>query len=136
MEADARNAAVFRPEQFESPPTDAPRRCVVSSHIRTGRYVTLSFDLELTGRQFPQDIKVSMPSVRGRRAAARRFDILAPTRSAVQQTNSRGVQRIRVTSEADLSVAATAFRMRSPESLIVLHVEETEAQFACPRNSA
>jgi hypothetical protein len=131
VEADARNAAgVSVLNNFESPPTDGPVAALYRLTSALEGTLTLSFDLELTGRQFPQDIKVSMPSVRDAGQQPGDLDILAPTGLLVQQTELRGVQRIRVTSEADLSVAATAFRMRSPESLIVLHVEETEAQFA------
>ena len=131
VEADARNAAgVSVLNNFESPPTDGPVAALYRLTAALEGTLTLSFDLELTGRQFPQDIKVSMPSVRDAGQQPGDLDILAPTGLLVQQTELRGVQRIRVTSEADLSVAATAFRMRSPESLIVLHVEETEAQFA------
>jgi hypothetical protein len=131
VEADARNAAgVSVLNNFESPPTDGPVAALYRLTSALEGTLTLSFDLELTGRQFPQDIKISMPSVRDAGQQPGDLDILAPTGLLVQQTELRGVQRIRVTSEAELSVAATAFRMRSPESLIVLHVEETEAQFA------
>jgi hypothetical protein len=58
------------------------------------------------------------------------LDILFPTGLLVQQSVVEGAQRKRVAAETDLSVAATAFRMRSTESQVVLHVEETEAQFA------
>lgn len=131
VEADARNAAgVSVLNNFESHPADGPVAALYRLTSALEGTLTLSFDLELTGRQFPQDIKVSMPSVRDAGQQPGDLDILAPTGLLVQQTELKGVQRIRVTSEADLSVAATAFRMRSPESLIVLHVEETEAQFA------
>ncbi len=131
VEADARNAAgVSVLNNFESPPTDGPVAALYRLTSALEGTLTLSFDLELTGRQFPQDIRVSMPSVRDAGQQPGDLDILAPTGLLVQQTELRGAQRIRVTSEADLSVAATAFRMRSPESLIALHVEETEAQFA------
>ena len=131
VEADARNASgVSVLNNFESPPTDGPVAALYRLTSAMEGTLTLSFDLELTGRQFPQDIKVSMPFVRDAGQQPGDLDILAPTGLLVQQTELRGVQRIRVTSEADLSVAATAFRMRSPDSLVVLHVEETEAQFA------
>lgn len=131
VEADARNAAgVSVLNNFESPATDGPVAALYRLTSALEGTLTVSFDLELTDRQFPQDIKVSMPSVRDAGQQPGDLDILAPTGLLVQQTELRGAQRIRVTSEADLSVAATAFRMRSPESLIVLHVEETEAQFA------
>ncbi len=92
--------------------------------------LTLSFDLELTNRSFPQDIRVALPSIQDANVQSGDLDILFPTGLLVQQTVVEGAQRKRVTSETDLSVAATAFRMRSTESHVVLHVEETEAQFA------
>lgn len=92
--------------------------------------LTLSFDLELANRTFPQDIRVALPSVQDANVQSGDLDILFPTGLLVQQSVVEGAQRKRVTAETDLSVAATAFRMRSTESQVVLHVEETEAQFA------
>jgi hypothetical protein len=92
--------------------------------------LTLSFDLELANRTFPQDIRVGLPSILNANVQSGDLDILFPTGLLVQQTRVEGAQRKRVATETDLSVAATAFRMRSPESVVVLHVEETEAQFA------
>lgn len=92
--------------------------------------LTLSFDLELVNRTFPQDIRVTLPSIQDANVQSGDLDILFPTGLLVQQTVVEGAQRKRVTADSDLSVAATAFRMRSTESQVVLHVEETEAQFA------
>ena len=92
--------------------------------------LTLSFDLELANRTFPQDIRVTLPSIQDANVQSGDLDILFPTGLLVQQSVVEGAQRKRVTAETDLSVAATAFRMRSTESQVVLHVEETEAQFA------
>ena len=92
--------------------------------------LTLSFDLELANRMFPQDIRVALPSIQDANVQSGDLDILFPTGLLVQQSVVEGAQRKRVTAETDLSVAATAFRMRSTESQVVLHVEETEAQFA------
>ena len=92
--------------------------------------LTLSFDLELANRTFPQDIRVALPSIQDANVQSGDLDILFPTGLLVQQAVVEGAQRKRVTAETDLSVAATAFRMRSTESQVVLHVEETEAQFA------
>ncbi len=92
--------------------------------------LTLSFDLELANRTFPQDIRIALPSIQDANVQSGDLDILFPTGLLVQQSVVEGAQRKRVTAETDLSVAATAFRMRSTESQVVLHVEETEAQFA------
>ena len=106
----------------------------VSTLIRlttaTETSLTLSFDLELSNRTFPQDIRIALPSIQDANVQSGDLDILFPTGLLVQQTVVEGAQRKRVTAETDLSVAATAFRMRSTESQVVLHVEETEAQFA------
>ncbi len=106
----------------------------VSTLIRlttpTDSSLTLSFDLELANRSFPQDIRIALPSIQDANVQSGDLDILFPTGLLVQQTVVEGAQRKRVTAETDLSVAATAFRMRSTESQVVLHVEETEAQFA------
>lgn len=129
--ADARNAAgVSVLKNFESPPTSGPVAAAIRLTSAMEGSLTLSFDLELTNRQFPLDIKVSLPSIKDVNQQSGDLEILSPTGLPVEQTEQKGVQRIRVPSESDLSVAATAFRMRSPESWIVMHVEETEPQFA------
>ncbi|HRA86855.1 MAG TPA: hypothetical protein PK992_02260 [Planctomycetaceae bacterium] len=92
--------------------------------------LTLTFDLELANRTFPQDIRVTLPAIQAANVQSGDLDILFPTGLLVQQTVVKGAQRKRVASETDSSVAATAFRMRSTESQVVLHVEETVAQFA------
>ena len=92
--------------------------------------LTLTFDLELANRMFPQDIRVALPSVKDANVQSGDLDILFPTGLLVQQKVVDDAQRKRVASETDVSIAATAFRMRSTESQVVLHVEETEAQFA------
>lgn len=131
VEADARNAAgVSVLNNFECPPNEGPVSALIRLTSALDGPLTLSFDLELTSRQFPQDIRVSVPSIQDANQQPGDLDILFPTGLLVQQTELKGAQRIRVTTESDLSVASTAFRMRSPESQIVLHVEETEAQFA------
>jgi hypothetical protein len=131
LEADARNAAgVSVLNNFESPPTEGRVTALIRLTSALEGALTLSYDLELANRQFPQDIRVSIPSIQNANQQPGDLDILFPAGLLVQQTELKGAQRIRVTSESELSVASTAFRMRSPESLIVLHVEETEAQFA------
>lgn len=131
VEADARNASgISVLNNFESPPTPGTAPAIIRLTSAMEGTVTLSFDLELVNRAFPQDIKVSLPSIQDVNQQPGDLEILFPTGLLVQQTELKGAQRIRVPSESDLSVAATAFRMRSPESQIVLHVEETEAQFA------
>lgn len=131
VEADARNASgISILNNFESPATPGTAPAVIRLTSAVEGTVTLSFDLELINRTFPQDIKVSLPSIQDVNQQPGDLEILFPTGLLVQQTELKGAQRIRVPSESDLSVAATAFRMRSPESQIVLHVEETEAQFA------
>ena len=131
VEADARNAAgISVLNNFESPATPGTAPAIIRLTSPIEGTVTVSFDLELINRTFPQDIKVSLPSLQDVNQQPGDLEILFPTGLLVQQTELKGAQRIRVPSESDLSVAATAFRMRSPESQIVLHVEETEAQFA------
>jgi len=131
VEADARNAAgVSVLNNFESPSVAGPVPAIIRLTSAMEGTLNLSFDLELINRQFPQDIRVSIPAIQDVNQQPGDLEILFPTGLLVQQTELKGAQRIRVPSENDLSVAATAFRMRSPESQIVLHVEETEAQFA------
>jgi len=131
VEADARNAAgVSVLNNFETPTVAGPVPAIIRLTAPMEGTLTLTFDLELINRQFPQDIRVSIPAIQDVNQQPGDLEILFPTGLLVQQTELKGAQRIRVPSEADLSVAATAFRMRSPESQIVLHVEETEAQFA------
>lgn len=131
QEIDARNGSgVSVLNNFETTTnSDAISALVRLTSAMVGT-LTLSFDLELTDRTFPQDIRVGIPSIQDANVQSGDLDILSPTGLLVQQTPLEGAQRKRVTSETDLSVAATAFRMRSVKSGIMLHVEETEAQFA------
>lgn len=131
VEADARNVGgVSILNNFETPPGNAPGPSIIRLTSAIEGTVTLTYDLELMNRQFPQDIKVSIPAILDVNQQPGDLEILFPTGLLVQQKELKGAQRIRVSAESDISVAATAFRMRSPDSQIVLHVEETEAQFA------
>ncbi len=131
VEADARNSSgISVLNNFESPSMPGPVSAVIRLTSAMEGTLVLSFDLELMNRLFPQDIRVSIPAIQDANQQPGDLDILFPTGLVVQQTELKGAQRIRVTAESDLSVASTAFRMRSPDSQIVLHVEETEAQFA------
>ncbi|MCA9009825.1 MAG: hypothetical protein KDB01_08765 [Planctomycetaceae bacterium] len=107
-----------------------PITALVRLTAATEAALTLSFDLELVNRTFPQDIRVSLPAVKDANVQSGDLDILFPTGLLVEQTVVEGAQRKRVASDTDNSIAATAFRMRSTDSHVVLHVEETEAQFA------
>jgi hypothetical protein len=121
-------------EKINEPATPETESKAVLTLVRlttaTEGSLTLAFDLELTNRTFPQDIRVALPSIQDANVQSGDLDILFPTGLLVQQSIVEGAQQKRVTAETDLSVAATAFRMRSTESQVVLHVEETEAQFA------
>ncbi|MBC7966102.1 MAG: hypothetical protein H7Z17_09280, partial [Fuerstia sp.] len=131
QEVDARNASgISVLNNFERTSTTGPVTALVRLTAATEGLLTLSFDLELTNRTFPQDIRVALPAIQDANVQTGDLDILFPTGLLVQQTVVEGAQRKRVTSETDLSVAATAFRLRSTESHVVLHVEETESQFA------
>ncbi len=137
QEADARNSngiSILNNFEMTATPDAVNRANAVTALVRlttaTEGALTLSFDLELINRTFPQDIRVSLPAIQDANVQLGDLDILFPTGLLVQQTAVEGAQRKRVVSETDLSTAATAFRMRSTESHVVLHVEETEAQFA------
>jgi hypothetical protein len=130
QEVDARNSTgVSVLENFETLSGESPATLIrLTSAIEDS--LTLSFELELSDRQFPQDVRVMVPSVTDANVQFGDLDILVPTGLVVQQAGVKDVQRRRVTTETDLSVAATSFRLRSPDSQITLHVEETVAQFA------
>jgi len=131
QEVDARNSSgISVLNNFERTSTSGPVTTMIRLTTPTEGALTLSFDLELVNRTFPQDIFVALPAILDANVQSGDLDILFPTGLLVQQTVVEGAQRKRVASETDLSVAATAFRMRSRESHIVLHVEETNSQFA------
>ncbi|MFO0975529.1 MAG: hypothetical protein U0996_03985 [Planctomycetaceae bacterium] len=128
---DARNSAgISVLNNYELTSTTGPASAIVRLTSAVEGVLNLTFEMELENRAFPQDIRVAIPSLQDANVQTGDVDILIPTGLVVQQTRIEGAQRRRVTAETDQSVAATAFRLRSPESNIVLHVEETEAQFA------
>ncbi len=90
----------------------------------------LEYGLELSNRSFPQDIRMSLPVVEGANVQTGDLDLVFPAGMLVQQTQVVGAQRRRVTAEADAASAATAFRLRSVESYVEVHVEEMAAQYA------
>ncbi|MEY3174184.1 MAG: hypothetical protein RLZZ436_2098 [Planctomycetota bacterium] len=92
--------------------------------------LTLEYDVERSNRSFPQDIRVSLPLVEDANVQTGDVELIFPAGMLVRQGEIRGAQRRRVTAEADGGAAATAFRLRSGESFIDLHVEEMEAQYA------
>lgn len=130
-EVNARNAAnASVMNNFELLSATGPSQALVRLTSAVEGNLTLQFDLELMKGAFPQDIRVAIPVVRDANVQTGDLDILFPAGLLVQQTRIEGAQRKRVTSESELSVAATAFRLRSPESFVQLRVEETEAQYA------
>ncbi len=131
QEVDARNSSgISVLNNFEVTSTAGAVTALVRLTTAIEGSLTLSFDLELANRTFPQDIRVTLPAIQAANVQSGDLDILFPTGLLVQQKVVEGAQRKRVASETDSSVAATAFRMRSIESQVVLHVEETVAQFA------
>ena len=73
---------------------------------------------------------MSLPVVEGANVQTGDLDLVFPAGMLVQQTQVVGAQRRRVTAEADAASAATAFRLRSVESYVEVHVEEMAAQYA------
>jgi hypothetical protein len=92
--------------------------------------LTIEYDLELSNRSFPQDIRVSLPLVRDANVQTGDVELIFPAGMLVQQREIVGAQRRRVTAETDAGAAATAFRLRSRESYIQLRLEEMAAQYA------
>jgi hypothetical protein len=92
--------------------------------------VTLEYDLELVNRAFPQDVRIQLPLVQDAAAQNGDLDIGVPPGLLAQIVRQEGARQRRVTSETDMNTAALAFQLSSQKSLIVLHVEEYEAQFA------
>lgn len=123
---------------------------LISLSVPVEGTLRLLFELDLAEGSFPRDISVTIPVIDGANVQTGDLDILFPSGLLVQQTEIRQAQRRRVAldsprsvasteiSEAlrrrvdldsDPSVASTGFRLRSPESLITLRVEETESQY-------
>lgn len=112
---------------FEVSPNAAGPSAIVRLTGPVEGILTVSFDLELNNRTFPQDIQVRLPQVSEARVQSGDLDIAIPPGLV---TKIDGAQRKRVTSESDTSVPLTAFRLRSADSVVVAHVEEIEAQYA------
>lgn len=130
LEMEARNqAGASVLSSFETTAVQAGSSAVVRLSGPLEGLLTLTFDMELVNRAFPQDIQVKLPVVRDANVQSGDLDILIPPGLLVQQTRVEGAQRKRVASETDINVQATAFRLRSIESVVVLHVEEIEAQY-------
>ncbi|MCA9064709.1 MAG: hypothetical protein KDA96_16675, partial [Planctomycetaceae bacterium] len=92
--------------------------------------LTLSINLELVNSLFPQDVQIVLPQIENAAVQAGDLDLFIPPGLEARQERLNGVQRKRVTADPDPGIAATAFRMKSAESEIVLHLEEIEALFA------
>lgn len=92
--------------------------------------LTIEYEAERSNRSFPQDIRVSVPLVRDATVQTGDVELIFPAGLLVQQKKIEGAQRRRVTADTDAGAAATAFRLRSRDSFIELHVEEMEAQYA------
>ncbi|MCA9064847.1 MAG: hypothetical protein KDA96_17365, partial [Planctomycetaceae bacterium] len=92
--------------------------------------LTVGLNMELTNRQFPQDLQLRLPRVETATIQTGDLDLLIPPGLQARQEQLSAVQRRRVTTEPDAGVAATAYRMKSADSEIRLHLEEIEALFA------
>lgn len=121
------NASVLK--NFELFPSETPPRTLIRLTSAVEGQLSLGFELELKERVFPQSIRVSLPLIQEANVQTGDLDILIPSGLVVEQSKVEGAQRRRVTSDVSENVAATAFRLRSPESHILLEVKETEAQY-------
>ena len=117
-------------DRYEERPTEFGLAVDVILTSPVEGLLTVMFDLELANRSFPQDISVRLPVLPEANVQSGDLDILIPPGLLVQQTRVEGAQRKRVSTETDMNVASTAFRMRSSDSIVTLHVEEIEAQYA------
>jgi hypothetical protein len=108
------------PEGFEMTEVQARNgsRSSVMDHFEHGREVgsretkisltsaaegdlTIEYDLELSNRSFPQDIRVSLPLVRDANVQTGDVELIFPAGMLVQQQEISGAQRRRVTAETD-----------------------------------
>ena len=121
------NASVLK--NFESLTDANPQRTLIRLTSAVEGQLTLGFELEMQEQAFPQTIAVSLPAVQEANVQTGDLDILIPSGLVVEQSKVEGAQRRRVASDVAGGVAATAFRLRSPESRILLQVKETEAQY-------
>ena len=130
QEVSARNSAnVSVLKNYEVLSTEVPTRTLIRLTSAVEGQLTLGYELELKNPVFPQSIQISLPAIQEANVQTGDLDILIPSGLVVEQSKVTGAQRRRVASDADTSVAATAFRLRSPESRIQLEVKETEAQY-------
>lgn len=121
------NASVLK--NFESLPNENPQRTLIRLTSAVEGQLTLGFELEMKEQAFPLAVAVSLPVVQEANVQTGDLDILIPSGLVVEQSKVEGAQRRRVASDVAGGVAATAFRLRSPESRIQLLVKETEAQY-------
>lgn len=130
-EVDARNAAdISVMSSFEIISQTEASRALIRLSAPVEGTLNLPFELEVAEGRFPGDVSIRIPSIESANIQTGDLDIQFPSGLLVQQTQVIGAQRRRVAADTDPAVAATAFRMRSPESLITLHVEEIESQYA------
>jgi len=117
-------------DHFEQGREAGSRETKISLTSAVEGELTIEYDLELSNRSFPQDIRVSLPLVRDANVQTGDVELIFPAGMLVQQLEIVGAQRRRVTAETDSGAAATAFRLRSRESFIRLHLDEMAAQYA------
>ncbi len=130
-EVQARNgSAVSVLENYELTAGSGEREALIRLSGPVEGTLVLEYEVERSNRSFPQDIRVSVPLVRDATVQTGDVELIFPAGLLVQQKKVEGAQRRRVTAETDAGAAATAFRLRSRESFIELHVEEMEAQYA------
>jgi hypothetical protein len=131
LELDARNqAGVSILNKLETTDHADGQVIDVSLTGMTEGQVSLVWDLELTAAPFPRDIHIQLPTVTGASLQNGDLDILIPPGLLVTQEEVSGAQRKRVAAESGGQIAATAFRVRSPESRITLRIDEIEALYA------
>lgn len=130
-EVDARNAAdISVMSNYEVISEADSSRALIRLSSPVEGTLNLPFELEVAEGRFPGDVSIRIPSIGSANIQTGDLDIQFPSGLLVQQTQVSGAQRRRVAADTDPAVAATAFRLRSPESLITLHVEEIESQYA------
>jgi hypothetical protein len=131
LELDVRNqAGVSILNQLQT--TDQANGQTLDISLTTASEGQLSvvWDAELLAASFPRDVLIQLPRVTGASVQTGDLDILIPPGLLVTQEEVSGAQRKRVAAESDGQIAATAFRVRSPESRIRLQVDEIEALYA------
>ncbi|MFM7056952.1 MAG: hypothetical protein ACKO2P_08515 [Planctomycetota bacterium] len=130
-EIQARNgSAVSVLDNYELTEGSGEREALIRLSAPVEGNLVLEYEAERSDRSFPQNIRVSVPLVRDATVQTGDVELIFPAGLLVQQKKVEGAQRRRVTAETDGGAAATAFRLRSRDSFIELHVEEMEAQYA------